>query len=115
MSIKRIEPTHLAAAMSTPESGVATPTRQVAGSLTSQLLALEVGECASKVTVVDPALTLAEYMEQGSALREQLRNAVTSSVAYARKRSEYAFTIEVGSMITTGNALYLVAIVTRIS
>lgn len=99
--------------MSTAERDVAVPTRHVAGSMASLIAALGVGECTSKAQPVDPALTLVDFMGQGATLREQLRNRVTPSVQQAKGRTGGSYSIEIGTLITTGNNIYLVAIVSR--
>lgn len=105
--------THLAAAMSTPETDVEVPSRHKAGSLTSQVAALEVGECTSKVIAVPLNATVSDYMREGSDMRKQLRNSVQSSVRLAAQRSGGEHEIEVSSMVSTSGRLYIVAVITR--
>lgn len=111
--IKRIPASQLSAAMATPERDVGVPTRHVAGSMASMVAALAVGECTSKVQAVDPKLSLAEFMAQGATLKEQLRNRITPSVQQAKIRTSGSYSVEIGTMVTTGNNLYLVAVVNR--
>ncbi len=103
----------IAAAISTAESDVGVPSRAVAGSMTSMIAALAIGECVSKAVPVDPAITIVDFNQQGSTLREQLRNRITPSVTQAKARTHGHYTIELGTLVTTGNNLYLVAVVTR--
>ena len=106
---------HLSAAMSTPEADVEVPSRHKAGSLTSQVAALEVGDCASKVIAVPLTATVSDYMRDGSDMRKQLRNSVNSCVRLAAQRSGGEHEIEVSSMVSTGGRLYIVAVITRVA
>ena len=110
---KRIDKQQLTAAMSTPDPDVGVPSRQKAGSLTAQVAALDIGECASKASPVDTRLTLADYVLNGAEMREAIRNSVKSSVRLASSRTGGKYDTEVSDMITTGGRLYIVAVVTR--
>jgi len=113
MTNKRIDHKVVAAAIASSDSDVEAPLRSMPGSLTSQIAALAVGDCVSKTTPLDPALTLVEFQSQGATLREQLRNRVTPSVTQAKAKTKNSYTIELGTLVTTANNVYLVAVVTR--
>lgn len=104
----------IAAAIAAPDKDVPVPTRHVAGSFTSQVAGLSPGEFVSKAQKLGPEMTMAKFSNEGAAMKEQLRNSITPSVAQAKAKTEGVYQIEVGTMITTGNTLYLVAIVTRV-
>lgn len=110
---KRINKDHLSVAITTAEPQVGVPSRSKAGSMKSQIEALDVGENASKVRSVNSIFTtLEEWITGASEERERLRNSLTSTVAKAKEITGGTYTIEVGDMIL-GNRLYLVAVITR--
>lgn len=110
---KRIDNTHLSAAMATPEQAVAVPTRSNPASVKNQIEALEPGEFMSKPWLIAPESTFAAWAADSSNQRERLRNSLTSSVAKAKALTGGTYTIEVGDMLL-GGKMYIVAIVTRI-
>lgn len=109
---KRIDASHLDAAMTTTEPQVDVPNRRQTGSMRSQVEALGVDQIASKIQPVDEGMVLSSYIQKAPELREQLRNSLTSAVANARERTGGTYTIEVGEMVMR-NRLYLVAVITR--
>lgn len=109
----KIDTAALQVAMSIPDKDVPIPSRTSPGSLASQIAALTIGACASKVEPVDPALTIAEFIDQGRELREALRNRVTASVTTAKNRTGGQYSIEVGTLAMANNNIYLVAVITR--
>jgi hypothetical protein len=111
--IKRTIPaTHISAAMATSESAVAAPSRSKPGSMKSQIELLAIEEIASKARLVETGMTLGGYAMEAPAMRERMRNSLTSTVAKARELTGGTYTIEVGDMLV-GGKLYIVAIVTR--
>lgn len=113
MAKSNLDMNMLTAALATPDADVATPTRQSSSSLVSQIAALDVGDSASKVTLVDPAMTMAEYAEQGVEMRERVRQSVSSSLRVAKGRTGGEYEIEIADVLTTKRVLYIVAIITR--
>ena len=103
----------LTAALATPDTDVGIPSRREAGSLSSQITALEAGDCAAKPILVDSSMSLADYALNGATLRDNLRSSVKSSVRLAQTRTGGTYIIEVSDMITTAGRLYLVAVITR--
>lgn len=103
----------LNAAVATPDTDVAMPTRQSSSSLVSQIASLDVGDSASKVTQVDSTMSLGEYAQQGVEMRERLRQSVSSSLRVAKGRTGGEYEIEIADLMTTKRVLYIVAIVTR--
>lgn len=104
----------LAAAMSTVDKNVEVPTRHVAGSVTSQIAALATNESYSKVQCVGGDMTISNFSASGATMKEELRNRITPSVAQAKAKTGGIYSIELGTMITSGNVIYIVAVVTRI-
>lgn len=101
--------------MSKPEDGI-TPTvsrsrREV--SLSAQIAALEVGECASRADKVDPTITAGEFLTQSTPLKMAMRNAVAASMRSARAQTGGEYSIEVSTLVTTPGQIYFVAIITR--
>ena len=109
---KRIPASELSAAMSTAEQEVAVPSRRQSGSMKSQVEGLEPGECCSKVALVEPGMSLDGYAAEAPAMRERMRNGLTSTVAKAKELTGGTYSIEVGNMVL-GNRIYLVAVVSR--
>lgn len=109
---KRINKDHLSIAITTAEPQVSVPSRSKAGSMKSQIEALDVGDIASKLEAVDENLILLDYIHKAPEMRERLRNSLTSTVAKAKELTGGTYTIEVGEMVLR-NKLYLVAVITR--
>lgn len=100
-------------AMQQPDNGVTAPGRTQAASFASQVAALAVGECCSRVVGVDPNVRLCELSTMLPAMRESLRNNTAPSVRQANTRTGNKYTIEVADVRTPGDNFFVVAIVTR--
>jgi hypothetical protein len=110
---KRVDHKVLAAALATPEEGIATPPRTRPTSAITQIAALEVGEHWSRVQSVPVNTPLKDYAADSVQWRDDLRNSINSSVRHAKARTGGTYTIEVGDFISPARTIYLVAIVTR--
>lgn len=103
----------LEAALDVPEV-TSPPGREAASSFSTQVASLKPGATAARAVVVASTLTVAEWAERNVTARENLRDSVTSSVRIAKGRfPDRTFDIHVGDLITTGKAIYTVAVVTR--
>lgn len=103
----------LEAAVLTPESDVPQPPRGRAGSFTSQVADLGLGEVASKLLMIPPETALCDVQKELPALRERLRNNVASSVRHARTRTGSTFSVEVCDLHTPSGQWFVIALVTR--
>lgn len=100
-------------AVEAPDDTPPPNSRRNPNSLISQIEALEVGDCASKVLPVSPDMTLDEYATNGYAMREALRNSVAASMRAAKARTGGTYEIDTSDMFTTGRKLFIVAVITR--
>lgn len=105
----------ITAAMRTVEDDVSEPSRKRSSSMASVIADLEIGETASRAQRVDPTTTLTDYAEQYAELRESLRNNVAPSVRQAKARTGGEYSIEIVDTLTQNRALFIIALVTRIS
>lgn len=105
--------TTLAAAMQAPEDAVPLPGRNRAGSFTSTLVSLDIGETATRSMEVDPATPVAEVSKALPDLRDRLRNNVTPCVRNAKVKTGAEYSIEVSDCWTPRGRLFIVAFVTR--
>lgn len=104
------------AALAIPDDDVAQPTRQVPGSFTAQVAALNVEECAAKCWPAPQSALVLRLCDELPAMREQVRNACTSAVKAAKERIPGSnYRVEVGEMVSSGSRLYVLAVVTRIA
>lgn len=103
----------LEAALDVPEV-TSPPGREAASSFSTQVASLKPGATASRAICVPQDMTIAQWAKVNVTARENLRDSVTSSVRIARGRfPDRTFDIHVGDLITTGKAIYTVAVVTR--
>lgn len=99
-------------AMQMPDDGVRKGSRKQASSLTSQIAALELRECCSKIVSVDK-----DSLSALSAIKKGLSDGAYSSVKGAKNRNGMAtseFSIETSHTITANGHIYAMAIITRI-
>lgn len=82
--------------------------------LMAQVTALEIGQCCSRVERVPMDMTLKEFGEQSTELKNSLRNNMAPSVRGAKAKTGGDYTIEITTTVTTPGQLYIVGIVTRI-
>lgn len=106
--------TQLTAALSTAETDVEPPSRERTGSFTSHLATLEVGDCAARPRRLPGTMTIGDYAENGSRLRENLRDSTNRCVRDAAKKTNGIYNIEVCDVTTPGRNVYMLAIVTRV-
>lgn len=102
----------LSIAMKMPDDGVSKGSRKKPASLTSQIAALEVGECCSKTVEVDK-----DSLSTLSTIKKGLSDGAYSSVKGAKNRNGMAaaeFSIETSHTITTSGRIFAVAIILRI-
>ena len=107
--------TAIAAAILSPEAGVAEPKRAKLSSFAAQILDLEPGQCASRVVQVPSDTPLSELRSLMSTMRDNLRNNVAPARARAADKLKAEFSTEVTDFMTPAAVLYVVAIVTRVS
>lgn len=99
-------------AMKMPDDGVSKGSRKQPASLTSQIAALEIGECCSKLVPVD-----ATNLKSLSAIKKGLSDGAYSSVKGAKNRNGMAsaeFSIETSHTITSSGHVYAMAIILRV-
>jgi len=101
-------------AMLGSEQGVTPPARNRSSSFASLVADLNVGDSpASRVIELAHTTSIGDAVEQLPALREKLRNSVTSAVSAARRRVPGSdFSIEVGNLMMN-SGMYVVALVRR--
>lgn len=110
-----VNPNEIMAAIDTPDDDVSAVRSFKPGSLLSQIKMLGIQECCAKVIPVATEITVHELAEQGTEMRRQIRNAVGSSIAAAKKITGHEYDVEVTNAMTTASRLYLIAIITRTS
>lgn len=105
----------LKAAIAQPDDQVAIPsTTRNTVNLMAQVTALDIGQCCSRVERVPVNMTIKDFMDQSSELKNALRNNMAPSVRGAKNKTGGDYSIEVTNCITTPGQLYIVGIVTRI-
>lgn len=82
-------------------------------SLTSRIAALELGCCLAEARKVDPKLKIDNVAQSGSKMKQAFRNNMTSSVMQATLRTGHEYSTEANYLLSSGNVMYLVVIVTR--
>ncbi len=115
MPTNQVNPAALTAALATPEEGVVKPARVRPASVTTQLSALRVGECWSRVVPVLEGQSVGEFCETNIAMRDQLRSQVHSSLRHAKFATGGEYTVETASIIGASGGLYIGCIVRRVS
>lgn len=99
-------------AMQMPDDGVSKGSRKQPASLTSQIAALEIGECCSKIVAVDK-----DFLSSLSSIKKGLSDGAYSSVKGAKNRNgmaEAEFSIETSHTITANGHIYAMAIIKRL-
>lgn len=84
-------------------------------SIASQVAALGIGECCSRITPLDPAMRLADLPEHLPEVRMRLRNNTMPAVRQASNRTGNKYTMEVTDLRTLAGHTYVVAIISRIA
>jgi hypothetical protein len=105
----------LSAAIETPETGLDEPQRRKSSSFAAQVLDLEVGETAPRISRIDPGATIAVIAESLPDLRNSMRNGVSSAVRRAMERTGGEYSVEVTDFTTPAGAWFVLALVTRVS
>lgn len=106
---------NLKAVISQPDDEVSIPsTTRNTVNLMAQVSALDIGQCCSRVERVSVDMTLKEFMDQSTEMKNALRNNMAPSVRGAKKKTGGDYSIEVTNCVTTPGQLYIVGIVTRI-
>lgn len=106
---------NLKSVISQPDDEVAIPsTTRNTVNLMAQVSALDIGQCCSRVERVPVDMTLKEFMDQSTEMKNTLRNNMAPSVRGAKKKTGGDYSIEVTNCVTTPGQLYIVGIVTRI-
>ena len=103
------DPLHIA--MQLPDDNVQKFGRKMPTSLTSQIAALEIGECASKVIRVDTT-----DLNNLAAIKKGQSDSAYSSVKGAKTRTGLAdaeYTIETSHTVTNAGNIFAMAIITR--
>jgi hypothetical protein len=103
------------AALSVPEPDVREPMRRKLYSFVGSLAELKIGETASKISPIDPTMSLADVQANLTNFRATLRNNVTSSVRQASARSGGEYSVEVTDFVTPSGQWYVIALVTCVS
>lgn len=104
-----------AAALATPDKDIPVPTKgQRTSSFAAAVADLEVGQCTSRVTRVDPALTVYQLTTVLREMKDALRNNISSTVAAAKRKTDGAYSVELGDVVMPGGSMYVVAVVTRL-
>lgn len=102
----------LSIAMQMPDDGVSKGSRKQPASLISQIAALEIGECCSKIAAVDK-----DFLSSLSSIKKGLSDGAYSSVKGAKNRNgmaEAEFSIETSHTITANGHIYAMAIIKRL-
>jgi hypothetical protein len=82
--------------------------------LMAQVTALDIGQCCSRVERVPMDMSIKDFADQSTEMKNSLRNNMAPSVRGAKAKTGGDYTIEVTTTITTPGQLYIVGIVTRI-
>lgn len=102
----------ISVAMQMPDDGVPKGSRKQPTSLTSQIAALGICECASKVVKVDR-----DDLTSMATIKKGLSDSAYSSVKGAKNRNgmeNTEFSIETSQTITSHGHVYAMAIITRV-
>ena len=106
---------NLKSAIPQPDDQVAIPpTTRHTVNLMAQVTALDIGQCCSRVDRVPVDMTIKEFMDQSTELKNTLRNNMAPSVRGAKTKTGGEYSIEITTTVTTPGQLYIVGIVTRI-
>lgn len=85
-------------------------------SFNARVLDLAPGESAAKLRAVDPTCPVDRLKSELAPMREQVRNATTPAVTNAKKHHKGAtYTIEVGDLLLPSGAMFVIAVVTRLT
>lgn len=105
--------TRVAAAIQAPEDAVPPPNRNRAGSFTTAVTNLDIGETATRTMEVDPGITVAAVAQVLPGLRDRLRNNVAPCVRNAKLKTGGEYSVEVSDCWTPKGRLFIVAFLTR--
>lgn len=98
-----------------PDDEVAIPpTTRNTVNLMAQVTALDIGQCCSRVERVPVDMSIKDFMDQCTEMKNSLRNNMAPSVRGAKNKTGGDYSIEVTTTVTTPGQLYIVGIVTRI-
>lgn len=97
----------------TPDHSVEPPSRARPASFTTQVAALEIGECVSKVERLDMTLPAGTIQDCLTDWRSTVRNNCAPSVRHAKAKTGGTYTIEVFDCMSESRNWYLMAVVTR--
>lgn len=103
----------ISVAAMTPDHSVEPPSRARPASFTTQVAALEIGECVSKVERLDTNASVYHLQERLPEMRATMRNNVAPSVRHAKAKTGGTYTIEVFDCMSDMRNWYLMAVVTR--
>lgn len=82
-------------------------------SFNALVLALDVGDCVSKVRKIDSSAPLSSIPEMLPGVRQQVRSACAPAIARAKLQTGGTYSVEVGDTPMPGGNYYVVAVVTR--
>lgn len=103
----------ISVAAMTPDHSVEPPSRARPASFTTQVAALEIGECVSKVERLDMTLPAGTIQDCLTDWRSTMRNNVAPSVRHAKAKTGGTYAIEVFDCMSDMRNWYLMAVVTR--
>lgn len=111
----KASPTLLQASINTPDKDIPVPEKgQRTSSFAAVVTDLEVGQHASRVVRVDPNMKVGELTEGLRVIKDTLRNAISSTVAAAKRRTSGTYSIELGDVVMPGGSIFVVAVITRL-
>ncbi len=82
-------------------------------SFNALVLALDVGDCVSKVRKIDSSAPLSSIPELLPSVRQQVRSACAPAIARAKQQTGGTYAVEVSDTAMPGGNYYVVAVVTR--
>jgi len=83
------------------------------GSIVSNLLALNVGECYTRSRLVDDNVTMASLQKNLTTWKNTLRQTVNQAMRRARESDNRELTLETSQSMTLTGKIYIQVIVTR--
>lgn len=106
----------ITAALATPDKDIAVPNKgQRTSSFAAAVMDLEPEQSTSRVLRVSLAVTVGQLNVVLRDMKENLRNAISPTVANAKKKTDGTYSIELGDVVMTGGSIYVLAVVTRLS
>lgn len=112
---RRVDAKALTVAMMTPDSDVSLPGRSHAGSVVSNLTALNVNDCFTRSRLLPDDVTMGDIQDNFNAWKEELRQSINQSIRHAKKFDDRSFSTESTVTTTPSGRTYLQVIVTRVS